>query len=174
MITRSRRFLLSLTSLGLLTTIAVPVLAAESGSQATKQDHRQIMIQSLAQRFNLSQTDLQQFFKEQHEKQMTDRLSAFLSEAVTKGKITEVQKIAIIAKAKEIATKLPELQSLTSEQRAEKMKQLRTETEAWATQQGIDKAFVKHILGKIGHHGPHGGMMQGKSGMRGPGGPGRR
>ena len=174
MITRSRRILFSLTSLGLLTTIAVPVLAAESGTKTAKQDHHQIMIQALAQRFNLNQTDLQKFFNEQREKHMTDRLNVFLSEAVTKGRITEAQKIAIIAKAKEVAAKLPELQTLTPEQRAEKMKQLRTEIETWATQQGINKSFVKDILGKVGHHGPHGGMMQGKGGMRGPGGPGRR
>lgn len=176
MITRSRRLLLSLTGIGLATAVAVPVLAAESGTQQTiaRQDPHQVLIQALAQRFNLNQTDLQQFFKEQREKQMTERLATFLTQAVSQGRITEAQKTAIIAKAKEVAAKLPEFQSLTQEQRLEKMKQLRTEIEAWATQQGIDKAFVKDILGGMGgHHGAPG--KGGKGGMmRAPGGPGRR
>ncbi len=145
---RTRRVMLGLTSLGLAASIAIPVFAAESETPSHRQafPHQQ-MIQALAQRFNINQGELESFFKTQHAQRMTEHLNQKLSEAVTKGKITEAQKIAIIAKTKEVMTTVQGFESLTAEQRAEKMKQLRTELQAWASQQGLDPSWLHRMVG---------------------------
>lgn len=172
----SRKVLVSLASVGLIATAAAPVFAASPvSSQSSPQDRREILIQALVQRFNLNKSDVQQFFQDQESQRFNEvltRLGERLSDEVTQGHLTEAQKNAILVKAKEVKAKHDALRSLSEAERETQMKQYRSELEAWVTQQGIDKRYLRDLVGG-GHHGPrdgrHGiGNQEGRRG--GPGG----
>ena len=122
MTSRSRRFLFGLTALGVAASVALPALAADPVTPTARPQQRpaQQLIEALAQRFHLNQADLQQFFDQQHEQRQTDHINIFLSQAVARGRITEAQKTILLAKAKEVATKMAEYKKLTPEQGREK------------------------------------------------------
>lgn len=169
----SRRIVMGFTGLALAATVAVPVFAASlPASTATPVDPQQSLIQALVQRFHLNQSDVQSFFQDQetaHFNEALTRLGTRLSTDVTQGKLTEAQKNAIIEKAKEAKTKQDSFRTLSQADRDTQMKQYRTDLETWATQQGIDKQYLREILG--GHGGP-GGPRGGGHGMGGPEGQG--
>lgn len=159
---RSSRFLMGLTGLGLAATIAIPVFAATPAtSDTTMVDPREHLIQALVQRFNLKTSDVQQFFQDQesqHAAELLTQLDTRLATFVTQGKLTEAQKTALVAKAKEAQAKHEEARKLSPEECKKLMDKYRTELETWATQQGIDKQFLGMIMGGPGggHGGPRG------------------
>jgi uncharacterized protein HemX len=73
---------------------------------------------------------------EQREEKRTERLQSL----VDSGALSEDQRVALETKHKEMHALRDELktQDLSREERREKMDQIRTEFEAWATEQGID------------------------------------
>ncbi len=168
----SHRFFLGLAGLSLAATAAVPVFAATPATQTSPQDRQEILIQALVQRFNLNKSDVQQFFQDQEGQrfnEMLTRLGERLTTEVTRGKLTEAQKNAIIAKAKEVKAKHDALRSLSQTERETQMKQYRTDLENWATQQGIDKRYLHDLLGKVpgGSHRRMGGHEGHRGGPRG-------
>jgi hypothetical protein len=167
----SHRFFLGLAGLSLAATAAVPVFAATPATNSSPQDRQETLIQALVQRFNLNKSDVQQFFQDQqgqHFTEMLTRLSERLTTQVTQGKLTEVQKNAILEKAKEVKAKQDTFRALSQTERETQMKQYRTDLENWAKQQGIDKRYLQDLLGG-GHGGPGGGHrgMGGPEGRRG-------
>lgn len=157
---------MGLTGLGLAATVAVPVFAATPATSNTATvDPRQNLIQALVQRFNLKTSDVQQFFQDQETQrsaEMLTQLDTRLATFVTQGKLTEAQKTALIAKAKEAQAKHEEARKLTPEECKKMMDAYRTELETWAKQQGIDKQFLGMIMGGPGgHHGGPGSRPRG-------------
>lgn len=165
----SHRLALGVTSFGLLATATVPVFAA-SNTAANPPDPRQSLIQALVQRFNLNQADVTQFFQDQEQKHFDEMLvnvEQRLTAEVTAGRLTEAQKFAIIAKAKEMKTKFEALRNLSQEERKQKMEAYRTEIETWATQNNIPKQYLQVLHGHGGPGHMRGGMGKGKGMMRG-------
>lgn len=116
------------------------------------------IIQKIAQRFGVSESDVQAVFDEMHKErqehmqvQMADRLTKL----VTEGTITEQQKQLLLAKQEELQTSRivnrEAMKSMTPEQRKEEMNKQKQELEAWAAEHGIDLSlfpFMGHMKGK--------------------------
>jgi len=83
-----------------------------------------------------------------------------LAQAVKDGKITEAQKVAILAKLEEVrkANNPETMKKMTDAERKTAMEAQKTELEAWATSQGIDVQYV--TMGMMGS-GPGGRGGQG-------------
>jgi citrate synthase len=117
--------------------LLLPVLAVTIGTAAILGVHQvsaQIadgpsdLVSAIAQKFNLPQDQVQQVFSEHQEKhhaQIQAKMEERLTQLVTDGKLTEVQKQAIISKMAEMKNSFnpDSLKDLTPEQRREKMEQ---------------------------------------------------
>lgn len=139
---------------------ATTISAQESGSNGLT------MVQRIAQRFNLNESEVQQVFDEEHAErkaQMRTRLEERLSEAVTEGEITEEQKQAILDKHDEMHNKMEALKDsdLTHKQRHEQMRAFHEEMKAWAEEEGLDMKDLMFI-GKGFGKGIRGGRMMGE------------
>lgn len=172
----SKRIALATATLGLVAVTAIPVFAAtpSTSTGTAPVDPRASLIQSLVQRFHLNQSDVEQFFndqEQQHANEALTRLEQRLSQDVTSGKLTDAQKAAIVAKAKEAQAKHEAARKLSPEECKKMMDQYRTELETWASQQGIDRSYLRDIMGGPGGHG---GPMGGLRGGSDRGGRGRR
>lgn len=125
------------------------------------------IVQKLAERFGLSQTDVQEVFDEaraDHHAQMLTNFEDRLDQAVSDGKITEDQKQLILDKHEEIQAKMDELQSLDPEAKREQMQAYHEELQNWAEDNNIDLPLFGFGPGfargfKMGHQM---GMMQGR------------
>jgi len=118
------------------------------------------IVQKLVERFGLNESDVKAVFDEERSNRQTEMQNKFeerLTQAVSDGKITEVQKQAIIAKHQEIMnnrSELDEMKNLTQEERRSKMEEKRTEMENWAKELGIDTGVLENLM--------HGGMKGGR------------
>ena len=121
------------------------------------------IVQKIAEKFNLNESDVQAVFDEEREEHYADmyaKWSERLDDLVNDGKITAEQKQAILDKHEEMHNKMLEYQSLDPEERYEKMIGLHEEFKTWAEGQGIDLP----LLGPFGHgfmRGFHKGYMMG-------------
>ena len=165
--------------------LAVPLLAglaaisayAVSPASASVGMHDSL-VKKLAEKFNVSETDVETIFEEHRTEQQAERkqeIEANLNKALSDGVITEDQKNLLIAKQEERRAEMEanreERQNSQErpsaedrEARREKMETEREEFEKWAEEQGID-------LDKLKEYGVMG--MGGSGGHGGPGGPGR-
>jgi type I site-specific restriction-modification system R (restriction) subunit len=82
--------------------------------------------------------------QEKHHAQIQAKMEERLTQLVTDGKLTEVQKQAIISKMAEMKNSFnpDSLKDLTPEQRREKMEQHKQEMDKWAASQGIDPSLL--------------------------------
>ncbi|MCA9348560.1 hypothetical protein KC878_00210 [Candidatus Saccharibacteria bacterium] len=113
-----------------------------------------------AERFNLDETEVQQFLDEQHATNEADReqaMSDHLQSLVDDGTLTTEQKTALETKLEAIRNERETLrnQDLTPQQRHDKMQSAREDLEAWANEQGIDLDVIhpQDEQGMPGHHG---------------------
>lgn len=126
------------------------------------------IVQRIAQRFNLNQSDVQKVFDEAHQEkrtQMQTKLEDRLNQAIKDGKITEAQKTAILNKLQEQKNNKPSIEQFknqTPEQRKQAMQQKKTEFENWVKQNGLTLQTLQEILG---HGGKGFWMGHGKMGM---------
>ena len=111
------------------------------------------LVSKIASRFNLNKTDVQAVFDQnkqdrmaQYQKDETGRLS----QAVTDGKLTSVQRDLIVSKQAELKTKMEALKSEDETTRKADIQKLMTSTKDWATKNNIDLKWI------------HGGMMGGR------------
>jgi len=148
--------------LGVVTFGATSVSAQDQTS-----DHYSSLITKIAQKFNLKEADVKSVFdedKQAMQTKMKQKLSDNLSQLVTQGKITEVQKNAIIAKMAELQKKheadRQSQKSMTPEQRKAAMDKERSNLEAWAKEQGIDLSLIKGFGRGMGHGFGHGMGMK--------------
>lgn len=107
------------------------------------------LVDAIAKKFNLNETEVQAFFDEYHTQHKQDMLVKMkekqaerMSQLVTEGKLTEAQKQAFIAKMEELHSQMEEnkesMKDLTPEQRRTEMQKQHEELKAWAQSQGID------------------------------------
>lgn len=136
----------------------VGTASADNTSQKTS------IIERIASRFNLNKDDVQGVFNEQfkaHQEEMTQRFETRLSEAVSKGTITEEQKSLILAKHEELQkereTNLEARRNMTPEERRADAEKHRDEMKAWAESNNIPSELVG-IGMRDGAHGRGGGM----------------
>lgn len=132
-----------------LTAFGISQVLAQS-----EQNKYPLIIQKIAQRFGLKESDVQAVFDEvrqERQKEIQRRLEEKLNQAVKDGKITESQKQAILDKHKELAEKRlqnkEDWQNMTPEQRRQNMREQKQELESWASQNGID---LKYFFGWFG------------------------
>lgn len=115
---------------------------------AQNNDTYKPIVQRIAEKFNLNPEEVNQVFeqerKEKHQN-MQLHCEERLNQAVADGKMTEEQKNEILAKHAEMEQKRAEFENLTSEQRQEKMQEMRQEME----ENGIDFG----MFGKPGKRG---------------------
>lgn len=147
--------LLGLAALGVVSFGSVQAFAQDTATSDGK-----TIVQKVAERFNLSQEDVQEVFDEhktQLKEDMETKVDDRLSQAVTDGKITEEQKAKILEKQQELHSKMEanrdQLKDLTPEERRAQMDEQRKELEQWAEENGIDTQYLMGPLIKGGHKG---------------------
>ena len=141
----------------------------------------QTIIQRLAEKFGLAETDVQAVFDEErtaHQEQMQAQYEERLTEAVSNGDLTEAQKQLILAKHEELEAaheadrgQMGQMKDMTTQERAaerEKRQAERDALQAWADENGIDMQYVMGFGGPGGHGGPG---MGGRGDGFGPGAP---
>lgn len=119
------------------------------------------IVQNLAEKFGLSESDVQSVFEETRTQEKEERLD----ELVDDGTITEAQKQLILDKEEEQQTKMEEImdQSMTASERRDAMDALRDEMDTWADENDIPQEALRLCFG------PGGGMGEGRGMMGGPG-----
>jgi hypothetical protein len=124
------------------------------------------MVQRIAEKFNLNKDEVQKVFDENREERQQGMRSNFeerLSEAVSKGELTEAQRNLILAKKEEMEKEREANReahkNLSVEERKKKMEERRAEIEKWAEDNGID---VKYLMGGMGKGGGCDGGCQGQ------------
>lgn len=123
------------------------------------------LVAAIAAKFNLNQADVQEVFDEEYQKhraEMKAQLEQRLTQAVKNGKITEVQKQAILAKHQEIQYSRPnrqEFENLAPEQRRAKMDEKKAEMDEWLSQNGLTRELFRELTGGFPGKGGRGMMM---------------
>jgi len=128
----------------LIVGVIMVVLLSVSYASAQESTYPPI-VQRLAQKFNLNESDIQAVFDEERDERFAEiqaRWQERLDDLVSEGKITEEQKKAIIAKHEEIHNKMIETKDMDPEDRRETMQALRDDFKKWAEEQGIDTTFL--------------------------------
>lgn len=108
------------------------------------------LVQAIAQKFNLDQTQVQGVFDQFRSTQkanMTQKMQQMedqrLTNLVTQGKITNDQKTAIETELAALKAKyLANLGSLTPDQRKQAMQNYQNDLKSWASSQGIDQSLL--------------------------------
>lgn len=138
---------------------AVPAYAADT------HPWYQTLIERIAQKFGLKQSDVQQVVDDvrtEHREQMEKTYEEKLSQLVADGKITDAQKKLIIDKHTELKNKREQnrttFQNLSNEEKRTQMQKERDELETWAKQNNID---IQYLFGLGKHAKGLGGMGRG-------------
>ncbi|MEN9406886.1 MAG: hypothetical protein RLZZ455_102 [Candidatus Parcubacteria bacterium] len=128
------------------------------------------IVQKIAEKFNLKTDEVQKVFDEEHEtrhKAMQEKMQEGLSQAVKDGKITSVQKDAIVKKFQSLDMGFKNHESfkeMTQEERRSAMQTKKAELESWAKENNLTLETLHEVLGGKGEFGFHGkfgrGMMK--------------
>lgn len=139
-----------------VTIAGAAAFAATQSYAQTADTTRTTLVQRIAQRFNLQESDVQTVFDEarqEHQSQMHAQFEARLTTAVENGKLTEEQKQSILAKHQELMAEhdaeRESLRNMIPEERRAHHQEERAELEAWAAENGIDLQFFMP-MGKMG------------------------
>ena len=143
-------------------------LATNQASAYRGSDSSGSFAQSIAQRFNLDETNVTAFMKEHKQARKEAHLQekqARLGEAVTNGIITQDQKDALLSKMEEHKSShdadKSQWKELSHEERREMKDAHHSEMEEWAQSQGIDLDAIHEFIGE--HHGKKHGHHRGNS-----------
>lgn len=134
--------------------------AATDGTQTNPMSN---LVNAIAQKFNLSTTDVQQVFDEQRTQMGVQRQQEFrdrLSQAVTDGKLTQTQADLITAKMTELEANKQSLEGKTEEEKRTAVKSQMDSLQTWITENNIPREFVPFGGGRGGKRG-HGGFRKG-------------
>jgi hypothetical protein len=152
----SKRLMLPMCAIALLGAGAV----GAAGVSAATDPSSDSLAQKLATTFNLDQKKVQAVIdqdRSEYHVRMEARLGARLTQAVKDGKLTEAQKQAILAKAKEVKSQVAtaKADNQTLAERRAAMDKLRGELEAWAKANDIGGEWLMFARshGGPGHHG---------------------
>lgn len=155
------------------------VTATQAARAPSDQNHMSSLVAAIAQKFNLSQSDVQQIFDQQRTQQQTqmqakhaEALKTRLDQAVKNAKLTQAQADAIIAKHAELKIFMDGLKNKTEAERKAAMKTQKEALVVWAKANAIPDAFAQIFHGGPGGkgmaHGPRGGNAGGRFGQGGP------
>ena len=117
------------------------------------------LAQSIAQKFNLNQTDVQSVidsYMQQQKQTMTQnmqkRLQNRLDQEVQQGKITSAQETAILKELSSLQSQFSPsaLKSMTQQQRQQAFQTEKNDLNSWAQSQGISLSLIPFGFG-IGH-----------------------
>ncbi len=153
--------------------IIVPLVAAiltgvvalgSAQAYAQSSEGQQTIVQRIAQKFGLKESDVQAVFDEEraaHKQVMQQRFVTKLDEAVKAGKLTEAKKQLILKKHAELQAKheafFAQRSSISKEEMMKQKQTERAELEAWAKENGIDMTYffggMKGGMGKGFMHG---------------------
>jgi hypothetical protein len=114
------------------------------------------LAQRIADAFHLDQSKVQAVIDQQHQENQATRESKYetrLSQAVTAGKLTSAQKDLILAEHNKLAGELQTAMSGSAADRRTAMKNIRSESKAWAAQNNIAE---KWLIGPGRLRGGHG------------------
>ena len=133
----------------------IPVLAiAASGVVlfgATQMVHAQMpdrpfagVAHAIAQKFNLSETDVQNVMNQQMKTNMQNHIQNRLDQLVKNGKITSTQEQAIKDELAKLKSEYDpaSFKNMTADQRKQTMQKMRDEIKSWAQSQGIDEKYL--------------------------------
>lgn len=121
------------------------------------------LVTAISQRFNLNEADVQMVFDEEHIKmreemagKMAEKQQERLSDAVSKGKLTQSQADAIIAKQKEMAVLFESLEGKSMEEVRTVMEAHKEATQQWAEENNIPQEYLRvFVHGGKGHGNKH-------------------
>lgn len=122
-------------------------------AQANGNHRSEIIINRLAEKFNLDKTEVEQVFaknRAKRQQQMQARLEENLDQAVEDGKLTEEQKNLLLDKRAEMKD---EMKNLSWNERQEKRAEHRQEIQNWAKENGIDLSAIRNQGMKNGQKG---------------------
>lgn len=115
-------------------------------AQAEPEDGMASLVEAIAEKFDLSVSDVQAVFDEQREQKQAEREAKEaerLAQEVTDGKITQDQADAITAKREEMRDFMESLSTLDNEARREAMKTQREELKQWADDNDIPMFYFR-------------------------------
>jgi septal ring factor EnvC (AmiA/AmiB activator) len=124
------------------------------------------LVDAVASKFNVNKADVQAVFDEQRDKmeaKRTEQVKTDVAQLVKDGKLTQTQADALLKKRDELqAEREAAKRSITetdktSDQRQAEMDAKRTELETWAKEQGIDRQYLRFVMGGGRAHGMGGG-----------------
>ena len=151
----------AITTLGAVGTVGIA--SAATNSSANPQDS---LVQKIAEKFHLNKTDVQAVFDQEHadrEAAQQKKVEDELTQLVTDGKLTAVQKQAILDKRASLQAERQankdDMQNKPKDERKAAMDAKKTELEKWASDNGIAKEYLRFVAG-------HGGRGHGGPGMR--------
>lgn len=136
---------------------------AKVNAQSTIQPY-QGLVQAIAQKFNLNQSQVQSVvdqYREQlqasRQQQRQDKLKTKLNTLVQQGKITAAQEQSILAEFVKLQGEYnpANIQNLTRAQRQQEFQKRQQELQSWASSQGIYLSLIR----SLGNEAKMGGMM---------------
>ena len=143
--------------------IMTGVVAGTGYVYAEDENPQNTLVQKIAQRFGLNESDVKVVFDEdrsERQAEMQARFADRLTQAVSNGEITEAQKQLILDKHEEMQsqreTEREQFQNMTAEERRSEREAHHQELETWAETNGID---IEYLFGGFG--GPKGSGMHG-------------
>lgn len=163
-------FALALVSGGVLGTAVVTradtsTIGMGMALKQNRADFMKNIVTAISQKFSLNEAEVQSVVnleiekrEGEMEKKMEEVVKQKLSEAVTNGKITQTQADLILAKQKEVKSKLEALKDKSEEERVAGIKTIMDELKSWSEQNNIPSDLRIFGFGKGPRH--HGGMMK--------------
>ncbi len=144
---------LAITAVSGVTALGIGKAFADTSSKTT-------LVQMIAQKFNLNQSDVQSVvdqYRQDRQTQMEAQFKTKLDQDVTAGKITAAQETLIINKHQELATnraaQMANFKAMTQAQRQAAMQKNKQDLTDWAKQNGIDVQYLFGGFGRMGGRG---------------------
>jgi hypothetical protein len=131
------------------------LVATQAVSAANDTSGQQGLVDRIASTFNLSKSDVQKVFDEDHKTHEAERSSKFeerVKQAVDDGKIGQDLADQLVAKQKEMQTYRDSIKDKSADERRTLMKAKHDEMEKWLSDNKIDKSLLG--MGGRGFGGP--------------------
>lgn len=165
----SKRFAIPLAAVAIIGSAGAFGINYASADSSGSPDGQAGLVDKLASALHVDKSKVQAVFDQdrtEREQTMEASYEQRLTQAVTDGKLTNAQKDLVLAKHKELKAKMEAARtsdnSSSDTDRRTAMKQMRTDIDAWASQNGIDAKWLMPAMGPGGHgHGPGGRGLNG-------------
>lgn len=145
-------------------------LAYADTSSSSSSNPMSGLVQAIADKFNLSESEVQAVFDEQRtemEAQRTAEVKEKLAALVKEGKLTQAQSDAILEKRTELQSEREsnreKMGSMTESERKTAMDAERTALDTWFSENDISTDYRYLLMGGHGRHGGPGGPPSDKS-----------